>query len=61
MVCDVIIIIATQLNVFVYNMQLSLYAVLKTEEMYNPHEIYTIKNRATIWSRVINLNVAVSA
>ena len=33
MVCGAIIIVATHLNVFVYNMKLSLHAVLKTEEM----------------------------
>jgi hypothetical protein len=33
MVCGAVIIIATHLNVFVYNTQLSLHADLKTEEM----------------------------
>lgn len=35
-------------------------SIKKRKRRNNPHEIYTIKNRVTIRSRVINLNVAVS-
>jgi len=41
MVCDVIITIATHLNVFVYNMQLSLHAVLKNGRDAITHTKYT--------------------